>query len=195
MPKQLFAFTLALAIASILGSVRPAHAELPTVLQSGGAKLYLNGSGARTKYLMKLYVAGLYLVEPSKDAATIVAGNAPMAIRLEITSGMVTQEKLVESLNEGFDKSTKGKPESLRNEIAAFRACFAGEVKKGDVIDLVYLPARGVNVAQNGKQLGVIPGLAFKQALFGIWLSDDPADKNLKKSMLVAKAPSQTASK
>jgi hypothetical protein len=179
----------------MLTPARPAHAELPAAIQSGGARLRLNGSGARTKYLMKMYVAGLYLVDPSKDAAAIVAANGPMAIRLEITSGLVTQEKLVESLDEGFEKSTKGKQDSLRDEIAAFRKCFAGEIKKGDIIDLVYLPTRGVNVSQNGKQLGVIPGLAFKQALFGIWLSDSPADKTLKQSLLAAKTPSQSAAR
>jgi len=29
-----------------------------------------------------------------------------------------------------------------------------------------------------------VPGLAFKQALFGIWLSDDPVQDSLKEAML-----------
>jgi hypothetical protein len=158
-----------------------------------GSKLVLNGVGSRTKYLMRMYNAGLYLPERSKDAAAIVAGNSPMAIRLQITSGMVTQEKLVESLNEGFEKSTGGKTEVIRAQIDDFRKVLAVEIAKGDVIDLVYLPDPGVVVAKNGKKLGVVQGIAFKRALFGIWLSDNPVDAGLKKSLLLAQAPSAAA--
>lgn len=175
-----------LAVALVVTTLGSAHAELPTVLESRGAKLTLNGSGVRSKYLMKMYVAGLYLTKPSKDAKAIVAADEPMAIRLEITSGMVTQEKLLESLNEGFQKATGGKPEPIQKEIDAFRQALKRTINKGDVIDLVYLPGRGVNVSQNGKQLGVTPRLEFKQALFGIWLCENPADATVKRGLLMA---------
>ena len=42
----------------------------------------------------------------------------------------------------------------------------------------------GVIVNKNGKLLTTIRGLEFKKALFGIWLGEKPADKNLKKGML-----------
>lgn len=186
MSKTFRSIVSAVAVTLILATPCAVRAELPTVLESGGAKLVLNGSAARSKYLMKMYVAGLYLTKPSKDAKAIVAADEPMAIRLEITSGMVTQEKLMESLNEGFAKATGGKQEPIRKEIDAFRTALAGKIDKGDVLDLVYLPGRGVNVSQNGKQLGVVPRLEFKQALFGIWLSDNPADATVKRGLLMA---------
>lgn len=186
MPQKSLFVALALAIGLSSLSSRMAHAELPGALQVGDAKLALNGSGSRTKYMMTMYVAGLYLSQPSTDGAAVVAADEPMAIRLEITSGFVTQEKLVESLNEGFGKSTHGKPEPIGKEITQFRGCFAKAITKGDVFDFVYQPAQGVIISKNGKQEGVIPGLAFKSALFGIWLSDDPVDEGLKSEMLVA---------
>ncbi|HMP05316.1 MAG TPA: chalcone isomerase family protein, partial [Lacipirellulaceae bacterium] len=57
-------------------------------------------------------------------------------------------------------------------------------IVKGDVFDLVYLPARGVTVLKNGQRVGAIQGLAFKQALFGIWLSNRPADESLRVALL-----------
>lgn len=187
MSKQIFAAILCLGAGFPLISSRPAHAELSNTLQIGDAKLVLNGAGARTKYLMQMYVAGLYLTEPSGEPAAIIAADAPMVIRMEITSGLVTEEKLVESLNEGFENATGGKSDQLREEINLFRKCLAGKIVKGDVIDLVYIPAEGLIVAKNGKKQGLVQGLAFKKALFGIWLSDNPADKELKRAMLVAK--------
>ncbi len=195
MSKQFLVATIALAAGLLLCSSNAAYAELPKTLQVGDAKLSLNGSGARTKYLMEMYIAGLYLAQPSSEPAAIVAADAPMAIRLEITSGLVTEEKLAESLNEGFHNATGGRPEPIRKEIDLFRKCLAGKIAKGDVLDLVYLPGHGVIVAKNGKQQGIVQGLAFKQALFGVWLSNNPADKDLKRAMLLARNGGQTAQK
>ena len=161
-----------------------ARAELPARLKIGDAELVLNGSGARTKYLMQMYVAGLYLAQPSGDGPATIAADAPMVIRLQITSGFVTQEKMDESLSEGFTNSTGGKTEPLAKEIADFRRLFAARIAKGDVFDLVYLPTHGVVVLKNGKKQGAVQGLAFKQALFGIWLGDKPADEDLRLAML-----------
>jgi hypothetical protein len=172
---------LVLALAIVAA---PARAESPAKLKVDDATLVLNGSGARTKYLMQMYVAGLYLAEPSRDAAAIVAANNPMAIRLEITSGLVSQEKLVESLNEGFQNATNGDPSSIRKEIEQFRKLFAAPIAKGDVFVLVFQPSRGVTVIKNNKPQGAVQGLAFKQALFGIWLSNKPADEDLKAALL-----------
>jgi hypothetical protein len=39
-------------------------------------------------------------------------------------------------------------------------------------------------VIKNDVVKGKIPGFDFKQALFGIWLSDKPVDETLKKHLL-----------
>jgi hypothetical protein len=161
-----------------------AQAAAPASIDVNGQTLVLNGAGARTKYLMQMYLGGLYLQQPSRDAAGIIAADAPMAIRLEITSGMVTQERLVESLAEGFQNATRGNTAAIQREIEQFRQCFAQPVSKGDVLEMIYMPAQGVTVVKNGTPVGTIPGLAFKQALFGIWLCDRPAEQSLKVAML-----------
>jgi hypothetical protein len=162
----------------------PADADLPSRLKVGEQVLVQNGWGARTKGLLQLYVAGLYLPQKSKQAESIVAADTPMAIRIEITSIFVSQENLVTALEEGLRNSTGGATTPIQKEIEAFRRCFDEGVSKGDVFDLVYLPGRGVIVAKNSANLAVIPGLEFKKALFGIWLSGRPADTNLKRAML-----------
>lgn len=176
-----------LVAATLVALLTPTYgfaAELPPTLKVGDQELVLNGSGAREKYFLEMYVAGLYLGEKSNQPAEIVAADAPMALRIAITSRFVSQEKLVESLNEGFEKSTQGHTDPIRKEIEEFRQAFAGEIVRGDVFDLVYLPSHGVLVYKNGKRAGVVEGLPFKQALFGIWLGNKPADKSLKQSLL-----------
>ncbi len=177
-------FFLVSALLMNVAIAQHAHAQFPAKLRAGDAQLVLNGSGARSKYLMQMYEAGLYLLSPSGDAGAIIVADGPMAIRLHITSGLVSQEKLVESLNEGFANSTGGKPDALGKEIAEFRGMFAAEIKKGDVFDLVYLPTHGTVVLKNGERQGAVAGLAFKQALFGIWLGEKPADDKLRVALL-----------
>ncbi|HMP05315.1 MAG TPA: chalcone isomerase family protein, partial [Lacipirellulaceae bacterium] len=116
---------LLLAASLVLTVSQGVRAELPATLKADDVTLALNGSGARTKYLMQMYVAGLYLPQPSRDAAGIIAANNPMAIRLEITSGMVTQEKLLESLREGFHNATNGNVSPIQHAMEQFRQCFA----------------------------------------------------------------------
>jgi hypothetical protein len=92
------------------------------------------------------------------------------------------------SLQEGLAQATNGKPESIASETEQLQRALHEEVKKNDVFDFVYVPAKGLHVVKNGKVQGVIPGLAFKKALFGIWLSDAPVDKDLRQAMLKGRA-------
>ena len=163
----------------------PVQAELPATLEFDGAKLVLNGSGVRKKYMMSLYDGGLYLQSKSSDAAAIIAADEPMAIRLEITSGMITSEKMEEALLEGIDNSTGGNTAPIQEYTDAFMAAFKEEIKDGDTFNIGYTPGKGIDTYKNDKHLATIDGgMTFKEAVFGIWLSDKPADKNLKKGML-----------
>jgi hypothetical protein len=182
--SETFAMRRILFALALLIPAATAHAELPASMKVGDATLALNGAGTRTKYFMSMYEAGLYLGAKNADAAAIVASNDPMVIRLEIVSGMVTQEKMVTALNEGFAAATDNNTDSLRTEIEQFRKCFAAPIAKGDVFDLVHQPGRGVVVLKNGKPQGVIPGITFKQTVFAIWLGKEPADEDLKVAML-----------
>ncbi|XZE18558.1 chalcone isomerase family protein [Pirellulaceae bacterium SH449] len=160
---------------------------LPAEIKAGEHRLVLNGSGARTKAFMELYTAGLYLTKTSNQAGAIIAADEPMAIRIKITSGWVSQSNLLDSLEDGFKNATGGNSREIRREIDQFRECFKDEISKGDVFDILYLPNQGVVVSKNGKFKGNINGPKFKQALFGIWLSDKPADSSLKQALLTPK--------
>jgi hypothetical protein len=187
--RQLSASAVVLLV--VLSPLSGRAAQLPPTLKVGEHKLVLNGAGEREKYFLNLYVAGLYLTEPSKQSKTIIEADAPMAIRIAITSKLVSQEKFLASLQEGLKKSTEGNLEPIRAEIKKFRDCFADKIVRGDVIDLVYLPNQGVMVFKAGKRKGIVPGIEFKRALFGIWLRERPVDANLKQALLSGAANTQ----
>lgn len=153
-------------------------------LKAGAEDIKLNGAGFRTKLGMKMYVGSLYTKQPSKDAKAIIDADAPMAITLHIVSGMITSEKMMDAINEGFDHSTGGNIAPLKKEIDSFVAVFKSEIKEGDKQQFIYVPGTGVEIYKNGTKVNTITGLPFKKALFGIWLCDKPADGDLKDAML-----------
>ncbi len=157
-------------------------------LKVGETTLVLNGVGSRTKAFIGLYESGLYLQKTSKDAEAIVAADECMAVRVKITSRLVSRSSLVTSLKEGLEKSTKGKATEIQNETETFLKFLNDDLQIDDVLDFVHVPTKGLYVIKNGKAKGVVPGLKFKQALFGIWLSSTPADETLKQAMLSPKS-------
>lgn len=157
---------------------------LPATLTYSSEDLILNGAGVREKFWMDMYAGGLYLKNRAVDASEIINKDEAMAIRLHIVSGMITSKRMVNAVNEGFENATNDNTKPIASEIKKFKNIFEEEISKGDIFDLVYIPDEGVVVYKNDKKSGSIKGMEFKKALFGIWLSDNPADKDLKKDML-----------
>ena len=183
--KKAGVFLSAALLATSLQAKEVGGVNVPETFKTDSAQeLVLNGAGVRAKFLIDLYVGALYLKQQEQDAASIIAQDDAMAIRLEMVSNMVTSEKMTEATMEGFENSTKGNLAPIKAEIDSFMATFGEPIKKGDVFDLVYVPAEGVKVYKNGSLKNTVAGAAFKQALFGIWLSDKPAQKSLKAGML-----------
>lgn len=145
--------------------------------------LQLNGAGVRSKFFMDLYVGSLYL--PAALSSTAAVIDAPVAaIRLNITSGMITSEKMRDTITEGFEQATAENTADIQPQIDTFMALFKEEIKEGDQFTLVANKARGVTAYKNGQEQATIEGEMFRQALLKIWLGDKPAQKSLKEAML-----------
>lgn len=158
--------------------------DLPDTYSAMDTELKLNGAGTRSKWFMDLYIGGLYVPETIDNGEAIINADEPQAITLHIISGMITSDKMKSATMEGFENATGGDLSAIKDDVDAFLDVFSEEIKDGDVFDLVYLPGEGVRVLKNGEERSTIGDLEFKKALFGIWLSDEPAQKDLKEKML-----------
>ncbi|NND90718.1 MAG: chalcone isomerase family protein [Granulosicoccus sp.] len=158
--------------------------SLEESIDVGNAQLRYNGAGIRKKLFIKLYVGSLYLTSPSSDAASVVDADEPMAIRLNILSDLLTRDKMVDALDEGFSKSTGGDTTAIQPQIDQMLSFMQDKISPGDQYTLAYEPGVGTQLMRQGETLTVIEGLPFKQALFGIWLSGKPAQASLKSAML-----------
>ena len=181
-------FLLCLSVLVLVGATGSARSlggvTLPETLKAGDTTLVLNGAGLRKKLWIKVYAGGLYLKAKSSDARSIIHADEPMAVRMHFIYDGVSAKKLINGWNEGFEAATHDNPSAIQTEINQFNSLFTKEAKEGDVYDIIYVPGTGTTVYLNGTALGTVPGLAFKQALFAIWLGDEPADDGLKEGML-----------
>ena len=158
--------------------------EIPQIIEYEDKKLILNGKGTRVIFFMKVYEGSLYLASKNSDAKQILNDSSPMAIRIDVTSTMVTADAMKKALNEGLEKSTNNNTGPISDEIKQLSSSFNSGVTNGDFFEFIYLPEIGTHVLKNQNLVDVIPGLEFKKAFFGIFLSDNPIQKNLKKAML-----------
>jgi hypothetical protein len=158
--------------------------SLPASEQFGKYELNLNGAGVREKFWIDLYVGALYLSNPSSDGNQVLNADEAMAVKLHIVSKLISSEKMIDAVREGFENSTNDNTKPIESKIEKFIGFFEDEITKGDIFDITYQPGKGVVAYKNGKEKGIIEGMEFKKALFGIWLSNNPADDDLKEGML-----------
>ena len=160
---------------------------VPRNIEFQGRKLDLNGFGTRSKLWMDVYVQALYLTKLSQDAKEICNSETEMGIRIQIISSLVTSKKLSKALNKGLLKSVGEKGiAKIKPQADILEKLIGREItKEGDSFNLIFNPADvSIWVYKNDKLEGKIAGFDFKKAFFGIWLSDDPVDDDLKNDLL-----------
>jgi hypothetical protein len=158
--------------------------DVPSKIEFQGNTITKNGQGTRIIFFMKVYEGSLYLETKSSNAEEIISMDAPMAIRIDVTSTMVTAEAMKKALSEGLEKSTGNNTDPISKEIIQLSSSFDSSVSSGDNYEFIYLPSLGTHVLKNSELVELIKGMDFKKAFFGIFLSNNPIQKNLKKAML-----------
>lgn len=181
--NTIFAGLLLLFISSQAGAATVGGVNVPEQAQYGGKTMVLNGAGVRNKFF-QLYVGALYLTIKSSDASAIISSNEPMQMRLEITSGQVSPDKMKAATLEGFQKVTGGNMAAIQADVDKLLAAIGKGKGEGDVYELTHIPGSGVHFVLNGQRMEVLTNPAFKQALFSVWLSDKSVDASLRNKLL-----------
>jgi len=125
----------------------------------------------------------LYVREPSKDAAAIVAVDAPKRVRMVFLRD-VTKKQVMDAYREGFQKNSGGPGlQDLLSKLDRIAPAIPAELKEGAEMLVTYVPGEGTTVVSPaGKE--TVDGKEFADALFKNWLGASPADDGLKKGML-----------
>lgn len=179
--KTVLIFLICLNVHFFAGAT---NSPMPSAIEVSQQQLMLNGTGIRNKYSIDLFEGGLYLKEKSSNFDQIVQADELMAIKIEVSSNLITAKRLEENIRSEFERLTHGNLSSYQERLDKLVTAMSEDVKKGDVYDLIYDPAEGLKVFRNGQLKTNIIGLDFKQILFSSYLGQDPCDAKLKDGML-----------
>jgi len=166
-----------------------AGVTMDDTIRIGEKSVTLTGMGIRTKTFLKVkvYVAGLYMENPSNDPGKIIGSDQAKAMVMSFLYKAVEGEKLQEGWRDGFEANTPSAGPDLKKRMDQFVSVFSATAMKGDRYIFAYEPGKGTTISLKGDIKATIPGVDFASALMAIWFGDKLGDgglKNLKKSLL-----------
>jgi chalcone isomerase-like protein len=148
-----------------------------------GRELVLNGTATRKKFIVKVYVAALYLPAPEADAERILGADEPRQLVMQFVHD-VDKGKLCNAWNEALTNNTPDPSAELKGQFETLCG-YMEDVKKGERFVFTYLPGRGTRVQVKDADQGTIEGKAFADALFKAWIGPKPGPgQGFKKQLL-----------
>lgn len=187
--KRIRTFVLPLLFAASLGAQAAVieGQQFDDRIRLADTELVLNGVGLRAVAWFKGYAAGLYLGQKASTAEAALAAQGPKRVRMKMMVEVESKE-FVKAFDKGMRRNLKAAERAaLSDRIERFDRTVAELVvlKKGDVVDLDWLPARGMVLSVNGKPRGEpFAGEQFYTAILKIYIGPDPVDDRLKAGLL-----------
>jgi len=161
---------------------------IPPTASVAGSELALNGVGVRAWTVYKMYVAALYLPKKATTVADVVSQPGAKRVQLRILMSVGgASGYLADAFTGGIRKRvTPDQFTAMKDRVDQFDKLVRSlETKKGDVINLDYVPDAGLTLSLNGKVVGKpVPGDDLYDAMLKIWVGDDAKDKPLRAALL-----------
>ena len=182
MKRAAAVLTIAMLAAGAARAAEVAGVTMPATETVEGKTLKLNGMGLRTKMVFKIYVAGLYLENPSRDAAVVVESEQIKSMHLSMLRDVQGHE-ITHAIGQGFARNARSQMGALQGRLDSLGAMLPN-LARGDDVVLSYVPGKGTLVRVQGVDRGVIEGKDFADSLLRTWLGADPVQEDLKRAFL-----------
>ncbi len=158
--------------------------HMPSTLDVGGHTLSLNGMALRKKFIIKVYVAGLYVASASQDPQAILAADAPRRMVMHFISGHGSKDKICGAWNDGLKDNTPGASAELKAQFEQLCGMMR-DIKNGEELLLTYVPEQGTTINIAGSDVGTIAGKEFADAVLRCWIGPKPGPgEGFKKGLL-----------
>lgn len=158
--------------------------HMPSTLDVGGHTLSLNGMALRKKFIIKVYVAGLYVATASQDPQAILAADAPRRMVMHFISGHGSKDKICGAWNDGLKDNTPGASAELKAQFEQLCGMMR-DIKNGEELLLTYVPEQGTTINIAGSDVGTIAGKEFADAVLRCWIGPKPGPgEGFKKGLL-----------
>jgi long-chain acyl-CoA synthetase len=153
-----------------------------------GRELVLNGAGMRSRLIIKVYIAALFLPQKTNTAQAVINSNQPRRIQL-IIQREISADQLLEAMRASLaDNNSQTDLDAIKGQMEEFAGIVKslGDAKVGQSIFIDYSPESGTRISLDGAEKGTIAGEPFNKAMLRIWLGNNPVQESLKKALLGA---------
>lgn len=188
MRRHLVASAVAVLTAASAGAADLDGVAMPDRAEAGGRPLVLNGMATRTYSLLriKVYVAGLYLERPSRDAAAILASPEAKLVAVRYLQPVGREDAV--AAWEHFLRANCTAPCRLPEEATARFIGMLGPVARGDTMRLTFV-GDTVEVEVSGRPRGTVADAAFARLLLATWIGDVPTSEGVRRGLLAGRPP------
>ncbi len=156
-------------------------------LRLAGTDLVLNGVGLRSVAWLKGFAAGLYLPEKATAQAKALAQTGPKRLQMKMILDVETKE-FIKAFGVSLNRNnTEAERAGLKDRVGQFNRNLEqiGKVRKGDVVNLDFIPGKGLILSVNGTPRGrPVAGEDLYASLLKVFIGDRPVDKKLKAGLL-----------
>jgi hypothetical protein len=188
-----------LAVVAALAAGLPATAAeldgvaMPETRQAAGEMLRLNGMGLRTYSIFNvhIYVAALYLQQPSQDADAILNSGQAKLLHIHFVHE-ASADHARQAWIDGFEQNCVAPCHLPEPEVARFLAAVP-DFHRGDDSTLMW--HRGeLTISVNGRSLGTITDPTFARAILATFIGPHPPNDLLKRGLLAGGSATRSAS-
>lgn len=185
------ALAAALALAAVLADVPACAMEIDGIdvaeaVQVDGTPLQLNGAGTRTVYIVKTYVAALYVPRRSASPEALLAQRGARRLSLTMLADL-SADWIAERFVKALQANHHGPEfERLRPRLERLidTMLTLGQTHKGERIDIDVVGG-ATRVSVDGHALGpAVPGEDVFGAILRIFVGPHPLDEDLRRAML-----------
>ncbi len=179
-------FIVLLALSTQVHALELADVKLDDKIQLENQQLVLNGAGIRTKLFLKVYIGALYLAEKTNSADKLLADSAAKRMSFILLRD-VSGKQILNGISEAIlPNNSEEEMKAIEARLYLFEKMFVSvpEIKKGEIVNLDFIPGQGTRVSVNGVDKGHIEGQDFHRSLLKIWVGKKPVQSSLKKSVL-----------
>jgi Chalcone isomerase-like len=171
MRKVILAAAL-VAAATTAGAATVAGVNVEDRVTVNNQQLVLNGAALRKKFVVKVYVGGLYLPAKNNNATSILAADQPRRMVLHFLYD-VDKGKMAEAWSEGLTDNTPNASPEVKTAFKTLSS-WMEDMKEGQRIVMTYVPGIGTTVEVNGKNKGTLGGKAVSDAILNTWIGPKP---------------------
>jgi len=146
---------------------------MPATIEVGGTTLNLNGMALRKKFIIKVYVAGLYVATTSNNAEEILAADTPRQMVMHFISGHGSKGKICGAWDDGLKDNTPNASAELKQQFTELCGMMQ-DIKDEESLTITYIPGAGTTIDIAGTNKGQIGGKDFADAVLRCWIGPKP---------------------